>query len=116
MDIKACTHSSHMLACVLDKDLWLMNADSGEKTRLTYSHTPQTDLLSAGQSSFVSQVCVCVCACACVHASAHESVCVRACMCVYVFVRVCIIFLLFYDPPVTQITCVSYRSYVIGFI
>ena len=37
------------------KDLWLMNADSGEKTRLTYSHTPQTDLLSAGQPSFVSQ-------------------------------------------------------------
>ena len=47
VDIKACPHSCHQLACVLDKDLWLMNADSGEKIRLTYSHTPQTDLLSA---------------------------------------------------------------------
>ena len=53
MDIKACPHSCHQLACVLDKDLWLMNADSGEKIRLTYSHTPQTDLLSAaGQIIF----------------------------------------------------------------
>ena len=41
------------MACVLDKDLWLMNADSEEKIRLTYSHTPQTDLLSAaGQVIF----------------------------------------------------------------
>ena len=81
MDIKACPHSCHQLACVLDKDLWLMNADSGEKIRLTYSHTPQTNLLSAGQPSFVSQVCVCtcmseyVCVCVCV------CVCVRACAC-----------------------------------
>ena len=68
VDIKACPHSCHQLACVLDKDLWLMNADSGEKIRLTYSHTPQTNLLSAGQPSFVSQVCVCLCACVCMRA------------------------------------------------
>ena len=53
MDIKVCPHSCHQLACVLNKDLWLMNADSGEKIRLTYSHTSQTDLLSAaGQVIF----------------------------------------------------------------
>ena len=74
MDIKACPHSCHLMACVLDKDLWLMNADSGEKIRLTYSHTPNTDLLSAGQPSFVSQVCVCLSVC----------VCVRVCVSVYV--------------------------------
>ena len=82
MDIKACPHSCHLLACVLDKDLWLMNADSGEKTRLTYSHTPQTNLLSAGQPSFVTQVCVCVCLCV--------FVCVCVCVCVYVCVYVCV--------------------------
>lgn len=84
MDIKVCPHSSHMLACVLDKDLWLMNADSGEKTRLTFSHTPNTDLLSAGQPSFVSQVCVC--ACMCVFVSVFVSVCVCVCVCVFVYV------------------------------
>ena len=42
MDIKACLHSCHQLAC-----------DSGEKIRLTYSHTQHTDLLSsAGQVIF----------------------------------------------------------------
>ena len=61
VDIKSCPHSCHKLACVLDKDLWLMNADNGEKTRLTFSHTPETDLLSAGQPSFISQVSVCMC-------------------------------------------------------
>ena len=89
MDIKACPYSSHLLACVLDKDLWLMNADSGEKTRLTYSHTPQTDLLSAGQSSFVSQVCVCVCACACVCVRMSVCVCVRMSVCAHECACVC---------------------------
>ena len=60
VDIKSSPHSCHMLACVLEKDLWLMNTDNGEKTRLTFSHTPETDLLSAGQPSFISQVSVCV--------------------------------------------------------
>ena len=54
VDIKACPHSCHQLACVLDKDVWFMSADSGEKIRLTYSYTPHTDLLSAaGQVIFV---------------------------------------------------------------
>ena len=44
MDIKACPQSCNLLACVLDKDLWLMNADSGKlaKTRLVSSHAPQS--------------------------------------------------------------------------
>ena len=88
MDIKACPHSCHLLACVLDKDLWLMNADSGEKTRLTFSHTPQTNLLSAGQPSFVTQVCVCVFVCVCVCVCACACTCVCTCVCVYVCVCV----------------------------
>jgi len=60
VDIKTCPHSCHLLACVLDKDLWLMNADSGEKTRLTFSHTPNTDLYQLVNHHLYPR---CVCAC-----------------------------------------------------
>jgi len=85
VDIKSYPHSYHMLASVLDKDLWLINTDNEEKTRLSFSHTPQTDLLSAGQPSFISQVSVCCLYVVCMCSVCVECVC-RVCVCVCMYV------------------------------